>query len=292
MDLVAILHKERRSQLSELIGGTEETTTGVIRLRAMQADGVLSYPIVAVNDADTKHLFDNRFGTGQSTIDGIVRATNRLLAGRTVVVCGYGQCGRGVSSRAHGMGARVIVAEVDPLRALEAVMEGFEAMPLREAARIGDIFVTVTGDTSVLRREHFEVMKDGAVLANSGHFDVEIDKAALADMATEVRRVREFVDAYRLPDGRRLNLLGEGRLINLAAAEGHPAAVMDMSFANQALSVEWIAQEARRLEPKVYGVPVEIDREVARLKLAAMGIEIDRLTEEQAAYLSSWEHGT
>jgi len=292
MDLVAILHKERRSQLSELIGGTEETTTGVIRLRAMQAEGVLSYPIVAVNDADTKHLFDNRFGTGQSTIDGIVRATNRLLAGRTVVVCGYGQCGRGVSSRAHGMGARVIVAEVDPLRALEAVMEGFEAMPLREAARIGDIFVTVTGDTSVLRREHFEVMKDGAVLANSGHFDVEIDKAALADMATEVRRVREFVDAYRLPDGRRLNLLGEGRLINLAAAEGHPAAVMDMSFANQALSVEWIAQEARRLEPKVYGVPVEIDREVARLKLAAMGIEIDRLTEEQAAYLSSWEHGT
>jgi adenosylhomocysteinase len=292
MDLVATLHKERRGQLSELIGGTEETTTGVIRLRAMQADGVLSYPIVAVNDADTKHLFDNRFGTGQSTIDGIVRATNRLLAGRTVVVCGYGQCGRGVSSRAHGMGARVIVAEVDPLRALEAVMEGYEAMPLRDAARVGDIFVTVTGDTSVLRREHFEVMKDGAVLANSGHFDVEIDKVALADMATEVRRVREFVDAYRLPDGRRLNLLGEGRLINLAAAEGHPAAVMDMSFANQALSVEWVAQEARRLEPKVYGVPVEIDREVARLKLAAMGIEIDRLTEEQAAYLSSWEHGT
>jgi adenosylhomocysteinase len=292
MDLVATLHKERRGQLSELIGGTEETTTGVIRLRAMEADGVLSYPIVAVNDADTKHLFDNRFGTGQSTIDGIVRATNRLLAGRTVVVCGYGQCGRGVSSRAHGMGARVIVAEVDPLRALEAVMEGYEAMPLRDAARVGDIFVTVTGDTSVLRREHFEVMKDGAVLANSGHFDVEIDKVALADMATEVRRVREFVDAYRLPDGRRLNLLGEGRLINLAAAEGHPAAVMDMSFANQALSVEWVAQEARRLEPKVYGVPVEIDREVARLKLAAMGIEIDRLTEEQVAYLSSWEHGT
>ncbi|HEX9411124.1 MAG TPA: adenosylhomocysteinase [Actinomycetota bacterium] len=292
MDLVATLHKDRRGQLSELIGGTEETTTGVIRLRAMQADGVLSYPIVAVNDADTKHLFDNRFGTGQSTIDGIVRATNRLLAGRTVVVCGYGQCGRGVSSRARGMGARVIVAEVDPLRALEAVMEGYEAMPLRDAARVGEIFVTVTGDTSVLRREHFEVMKDGAVLANSGHFDVEIDKVALADMATEVRRVREFVDAYRLPDGRRLNLLGEGRLINLAAAEGHPAAVMDMSFANQALSVEWVAQEARRLEPKVYGVPVEIDREVARLKLAAMGIEIDRLTEEQAAYLSSWEHGT
>ncbi len=292
MDLVATLHKERRDQLSELIGGTEETTTGVIRLRAMQADGVLAYPIVAVNDADTKHLFDNRFGTGQSTIDGIVRATNRLLAGRAVVVCGYGQCGRGVASRARGMGARVIVVEVDPLRALEAVMEGNEAMPLREAARIGDFFVTVTGDTSILRREHFDVMKDGVVLANSGHFDVEIDKAALAEMATEVRRVREFVDEYRLPDGRRLNLLGEGRLVNLAAAEGHPAAVMDMSFANQALSVEWIVQQARRLEPKVYGVPVDIDREVAKLKLAAMGVEIDRLTEEQAAYLSSWEHGT
>src|SRR6266511_3322904 len=216
MDLVATLHKERRDQLGGLIGGTEETTTGVIRLRAMHADGVLAYPIVAVNDADTKHLFDNRFGTGQSTIDGIIRATNRLLAGRTLVVCGYGQCGRGVASRARGMGARVVVTEVDPLRALEAVMEGYEAMPLRDAARVGEIFVTVTGDTSVLRR---------------GHFDVEIDKVALADMATEVRRVREFVDAYRLPDGRRLNLLGEGRLINLAAAEGHPAAVMDMSFA-------------------------------------------------------------
>jgi adenosylhomocysteinase len=292
MDLVATLHKERRDQLSELIGGTEETTTGVIRLRAMEADGVLAYPIVAVNDADTKHLFDNRFGTGQSTIDGIVRATNRLLAGRAVVVCGYGQCGRGVASRAHGMGARVIVAEVDPLRALEAVMEGYEAMPIREAARIGDFFVTVTGDTSVIRREHFDVMKDGAVLANSGHFDVEIDKVALAEMATEVRRVREFVDEYRLPDGRRVNLLGEGRLINLAAAEGHPAAVMDMSFANQALSVEWIVQKARQLEAKVYGVPSDIDREVARLKLAAMGVEIDRLTEEQTAYLSSWEHGT
>jgi adenosylhomocysteinase len=292
MDLVATLHKERRGQLSELIGGTEETTTGVIRLRAMESDGVLAYPIVAVNDADTKHLFDNRFGTGQSTIDGIIRATNRLLAGRAVVVCGYGQCGRGVASRAHGMGARVIVAEVDPLRALEAVMEGYEAMPLREAARIGDVFVTVTGDTSVIRREHFDAMKDGAVLANSGHFDVEIDKVALADMATGVRRVREFVDEYRMPDGRRVNLLGEGRLINLAAAEGHPAAVMDMSFANQALSVEWIVQQARQLEPKVYGVPADIDREVARLKLAAMGIEIDQLTEEQAAYLSSWEHGT
>jgi adenosylhomocysteinase len=292
MDLVATLHKERRDQLGEMIGGTEETTTGVIRLRAMQSDGVLAYAIVAVNDADTKHLFDNRFGTGQSTIDGIVRATNRLLAGRTIVVCGYGQCGRGVASRARGMGARVIVVEVDPLRALEAVMEGFEAMPLREAARIGDVFVTVTGDTSVLRREHFDVMKDGAVLANSGHFDVEIDKTGLAEMAVDVRRIREFVDEYRLPDGRRLNLLGEGRLINLAAAEGHPAAVMDMSFANQALAVEWIVRQAKELEPKVYGVPVEIDREVAKLKLAAMGLEIDQLTDEQATYLSSWEHGT
>jgi adenosylhomocysteinase len=292
MDLVATLHKERRDQLPELIGGTEETTTGVIRLRAMSAEHVLAYPIVAVNDADTKHLFDNRFGTGQSTIDGIIRATNRLLAGRTLVVCGYGQCGKGVASRARGMGARVVIVEVDPLRALEAVMEGFEAMPLREAARIGDVFVTVTGDTSILRREHFDVMKDGAVLANSGHFDVEIDKAALAEMAEEVRRIREFVDEYRLPDGRRLNLLGEGRLVNLAAAEGHPAAVMDMSFANQALAVEWIVQRAKELEPEVYMVPQEIDREVAKLKLAAMGLEIDQLTPEQAAYLSSWEHGT
>jgi adenosylhomocysteinase len=291
-DLVTLLHKERQDQIPEVIGGTEETTTGVIRLRAMAADGVLAYPIVAVNDADTKHLFDNRFGTGQSTIDGVIRATNLLLAGRTVVVCGYGMCGRGVASRARGMGARVVVTEVDPLRALEAVMEGFEAMPGRDAARIGDIFVTVTGDVSVLTREHFDVMKDGAVLANSGHFDSEIDKAALHDMSVEVRRVREFVDEYRMADGRRLNLLGEGRLVNLAAAEGHPAAVMDMSFANQALSVEWIVKQAKALETRVYGVPVEIDREVARLKLAAMGIEIDRLTEEQAAYLSSWEHGT
>jgi adenosylhomocysteinase len=291
-DLVTLLHKERQDQIAEVIGGTEDTTTGVIRLRAMAADGVLAYPIVAVNDADTKHLFDNRFGTGQSTIDGIVRATNLLLAGRTVVVCGYGMCGRGVSSRARGMGARVVVTEVNPLRALEAVMEGFEAMPGREAARIGDIFVTVTGDKAVLAREHFDVMKDGAVLANSGHFDSEIDKVALANMAVDVRRVREFVDEYRLPDGRRLNLLAEGRLVNLAAAEGHPAAVMDMSFGNQALSVEWIVKAAGTLEPRVYGVPVEIDSEVARLKLAVMGVEIDTLTDEQAAYLASWEHGT
>jgi adenosylhomocysteinase len=291
-DLVTTLHKERSAQLKELIGGTEETTTGVIRLRAMQDDGVLAYPIVAVNDADTKHLFDNRFGTGQSTIDGIIRATNLLLAGRTVVVCGYGMCGRGVASRARGLGAHVVITEVDPLRALEAVMEGYQAMPVREAARIGDVFVTVTGDTGVLRREHFELMKDGAVLANSGHFDVEIDKGALADIATNVRRIREFVDQYRMPDGRRINLLAEGRLVNLAAAEGHPAAVMDMSFANQALSVEWIAKSAGSLEPRVYGVPKEIDAEVARLKLAAMGVDIDQLTEEQASYLASWEQGT
>ena len=291
-DLVTLLHKERSDQLKELIGGTEETTTGVIRLRAMAAEGVLAYPIVAVNDADTKHLFDNRFGTGQSTIDGIIRATNLLLAGRTIVVSGYGQCGRGVASRARGHGARVVVTEVDPLRALEAVMEGFEAMPGREAARIGDIFVTVTGDKSVLTREHFELMKDGAVLANSGHFDSEIDKVALADMATSVRRIREFVDEYQLEDGRRLNLLGEGRLVNLAAAEGHPAAVMDMSFANQALSVEWIVKSAKELQAQVYGVPEAIDKEVARLKLAAMGVEIDQLTEEQAKYLASWEQGT
>jgi adenosylhomocysteinase len=291
-DLVTTLHKQRPGQLEELIGGTEETTTGVIRLKAMSADGVLAYPIVAVNDANTKHMFDNRFGTGQSTIDGIIRATNRLLAGRAVVVCGYGMCGKGVASRARGLGARVIVTEVAPLPALEAVMEGYEVMQLREAARVGDVFVTVTGDTGVLRGEHFDVMKDGAILANSGHFDVEIDKQALAEMAKQVRRVREFVDEYRLADGRRLNLLGEGRLINLAAAEGHPAAVMDMSFANQALAVEWIVQHMGDLEVKVHGVPENIDREVARLKLAAMGVDIDQLTEEQELYMSSWEHGT
>jgi adenosylhomocysteinase len=291
-DLVGLLHTKRREQLPDLIAGTEETTTGVIRLRSMAEKGVLAYPIVAVNDAHTKHLFDNRYGTGQSTIDAILRATNYLLAGRTVVVCGYGMCGRGVASRARGLGAQVVVTEVAPLPALEAVMEGFRVMPIREAARVGDIFITVTGDTSVIRGEHLEVMKDGAVLANSGHFDVEIDKRALDDLAVERRRVRDFVDQYRLADGRRLALLAEGRLVNLAAAEGHPAAVMDMSFANQALCVEWIAQHREGLGTAVHSVPPEIDAEVARLKLWAMGVEIDVLTAEQEEYLHSWEQGT
>jgi adenosylhomocysteinase len=291
-DLVSTLHKERPEQLQEIIGGTEETTTGVIRLRAMAADGVLAYPVIAVNDANTKHMFDNRFGTGQSTIDGIIRATNLLLAGRTIVVCGYGMCGRGVASRARGLGARVIVTEVAPLNALEAVMEGYEVLPIREAARVGDIFVTVTGDTHVLAREHFEVMKDGAVVANSGHFDVEIDKGALADMAVEVRRVRDFVDEHRMADGRRISLLAEGRLVNLGAAEGHPASVMDMSFANQALAVEHLVKNAKEMGVAVHGVPAELDADVARLKLSSMGVEIDRLTSEQEQYLASWEQGT
>ncbi len=292
-DMVSVLHKERADQITEIIGGTEETTTGVIRLRAMANDGALRYPIVSVNDADTKHLFDNRFGTGQSTIDAIMRSTNRLLAGRTIVVCGYGMCGRGVSSRARGMGAHVIITEVDPTAAIEAVMVGYTVMPLREAARLGDVFITVTGDTTVIGREHMELMKDGALLANSGHFDVEIDKPALAALATRgVRRVREFVDEYTFTDGRRIYLLGEGRLVNLSAAEGHPAAVMDMSFANQALSVEWVVANRGTLEPRVYPVPVEIDKDVARLKLRAMGVEIDELTAEQERYLSSWEQGT
>ena len=291
-DLVSTLHKDRRDLLEGVIGGTEETTTGVIRLRAMAADGVLHYPIVAVNDAMTKHLFDNRYGTGQSTLDGIIRATNILLAGKTFVVAGYGWCSRGIAMRARGMGANVIVTEVNPLRALEAVMDGFRVMPMREAARIGDIFVTSTGDIHVIDREHFEVMKDGAILANSGHFNVEINIPALEEMAVEKWRPRPFVDQYILPDGRRLNLLGEGRLVNLAAAEGHPASVMDMSFANQALTVEYLVQHARELGPKVYRVPEAIDQEIARLKLQAMGVEIDVLTPEQARYLSSWEEGT
>jgi adenosylhomocysteinase len=292
-DMVSVLHKERVDQITEIMGGTEETTTGVIRLRAMASDGALRYPIVSVNDANTKHLFDNRFGTGQSTIDAIMRATNRLLAGRAVVVCGYGMCGRGVASRARGMGAHVIVAEVDPTAALEAVMEGYRVMPLLEAARVGDIFVTVTGDKGVIRGEHMERMKDGTILANSGHFDVEIDKPALAALSEgRVRRIREFVDEYTLADGRKLNLLGEGRLVNLSAAEGHPAAVMDMSFANQALCVEWLVKNHDDLDAKVYPVPTDIDEEVARLKLRGMGVEIDTLTAEQETYLRSWEEGT
>jgi adenosylhomocysteinase len=292
-DMVNVLHSERRDQLPEIWGGTEETTTGVIRLRAMAVDDALAYPIVSVNDANTKHLFDNRFGTGQSTVDAIMRSTNLLLAGRTIVVCGYGMCGRGVASRARGMGAHVVVTEVDPLPALEAAMEGYRVMPLREAARIGDIFVTVTGDKGVIRREHMEVMKDGAVMANSGHFDVEIDKGALAELGVGgVRRIREFVDEYKLADGRRLHLLAEGRLVNLAAAEGHPAAVMDMSFANQALAVEWVVKHHEDLAPAVYPVPADIDAEVARLKLQAMGVDIDVLTAEQEQYLHSWNQGT
>ncbi|MDQ6637457.1 MAG: adenosylhomocysteinase [Candidatus Dormibacteraeota bacterium] len=291
-DLVTMLHRDRRQGLPAVRGGTEETTTGVVRLRAMAAQGVLGYPIIAVNDADTKHLFDNRYGTGQSTLDGIIRATNVLLAGKTFVVAGYGWCGRGLASRAKGHGADVIVTEVDPVRALEAAMDGFRVMPMADAARQGDIFCTVTGDVNVLDRSHFETMKDGAILANSGHFNSEINLSALDDMATEVRAVRPSVQQYRLRDDRRLHVLGEGRLVNLAAAEGHPAAVMDMSFANQALSVEHMARHHEELERNVYSVPVEIDKEVARLKLQAMKIGIDRLTEEQERYLNSWEEGT
>ena len=291
-DLVSTLHKDRRDLLDGVVGGTEETTTGVIRLRAMAADGALAFPVIAVNDAMTKHLFDNRYGTGQSTIDGIIRATNILLAGRNFVIAGYGWCGRGLAMRARGMGANVIVTEVDPLPALEAVMDGFRVMPMQEAAKIGDIFVTVTGDLNVIDRQHFEAMKDGTIVANSGHFNVEINIPALEAMAAEKRLVRPFVEQFSLPDGRCINLLGEGRLINLASAEGHPASVMDMSFANQALSLEYMVKNADRLENRVFGVPEEIDKEIARLKLDAMGIRIDILTPEQVAYLNSWEEGT
>ncbi len=291
-DLVSTLHKSRRDALVSVIGGTEETTTGVIRLRAMAADGALSFPVIAVNDAQTKHLFDNRYGTGQSTIDGIVRATNILLAGRNFVIAGYGWCGRGLAMRARGMGSNVIVTEVDPLPALEAVMDGFRVMPMEEAAKIGDIFVTVTGDINVIDRHHFEQMKDGAIVANSGHFNVEINIPALEAMASEKRLVRPFVEQYLLPDGRLINILGEGRLINLASAEGHPASVMDMSFANQALSVEYMVKHAAELQKMVYSVPAEIDRQIARLKLEGMGVSIDTLTAEQTAYLNSWEEGT
>jgi len=291
-DLVCTLHTKHPAHLASMLGGSEETTTGVIRLRAMEAQGALRYPVIAVNDANTKHLFDNRYGTGQSTIDGIIRATNVLLAGRRFVVCGYGWCGRGVAMRARGMGAIVAICEVDPLKALEAAMDGHLVMPMAEAAAWGEVFVTLTGNCSVLRREHFEVMKDGAILANSGHFDVEIDIPALSAMASSKRRVRPMVDEFALPDGRRLYLLGEGRLVNLAAAEGHPASVMDMSFANQALTAQYLAKHGKSLEKRVYTVPREIDEEVARLKLASMGIAIDTLTPEQEKYLAEYQTGT
>ncbi|UCC77129.1 MAG: adenosylhomocysteinase [Anaerolineales bacterium] len=291
-DLVSTLHKERTDLMGEVIGGTEETTTGVIRLRAMAQEGVLRYPIIAVNDAMTKHLFDNRYGTGQSTLDGIIRATNVLLAGKTLVVAGYGWCSRGIAMRAQGLGAQVVVTEVDPLRALEAVMDGFRVMPMIDAARIGNIFVTSTGNINVIDGKHMEVMQDGAILANSGHFNVEVNIPALEGLAVEKRRVRDYVDQYTLLDGRKISLLGEGRLVNLAAAEGHPASVMDMSFANQALSVAYIAENHAELKEQVYSVPQEIDAEVARLKLEAMGMAIDTLTPEQTEYLESWEAGT
>ncbi len=291
-DLVNVLHQKRRELLPGVIAGTEETTTGVIRLHAMAADKALNYPIVAINDALTKHFFDNRYGTGQSTIDGIVRATNVLLAGKVFVVAGYGWCGRGLASRARGMGANVIVTEVDPLKALEAVMDGFTVMPMREAARIGDIFVTLTGDINVIDVHHFEVMKDGAIVANSGHFNVEINIPGLEEMSKSKRIVRPFVDEYMTKNGRRIFILGEGRLINLASAEGHPASVMDMSFANQALTLEYLTKNADKLEKRVYSVPEEIDKKIAELKLAAMGVSIDTLTPEQVKYLASWQEGT
>jgi adenosylhomocysteinase len=291
-DVIGILHSERRDQLTEILGGTEETTTGVIRLRALEREGKLGFPVIAVNEANTKHLFDNRYGTGQSTVDGIVRATNVLLAGRKFVIGGYGWVGRGVAMRARGMGAHVIVTEVDPLRALEAVMDGYDVLPMERAAEVGDIFVTATGDKHVISRGAIERMKDGAILANTGHFNVEIDIPGLRELSTSSRPARPNVEEFALADGRRVYLIAEGRLVNLSAAEGHPAAVMDMSFANQALSAEYLVRNGDGLESRVYDVPEEIDREIARLKLETMGIEIDRLTEEQARYLSSWDEGT
>jgi adenosylhomocysteinase len=291
-DLVSILHSERKDLLTGIIGGTEETTTGVIRLRAMAEKGVLQYPIIAVNDANTKHFFDNRYGTGQSTIDGIIRATNRLLAGSVFVVCGYGWCGRGVAMRAQGMGANLVITEVDPLKALEAVMDGFRVMPMSEAAPLGDIFCTLTGNIQVIREEHFLQMKDGAIVANSGHFNVEIDLTALERLSQGKRPIRDFVEEFSLKNGKKIYLLGEGRLINLAAAEGHPPSVMDMSFANQALSAEFLVQSRGTLQKQVHGVPQAIDQEIARLKLESMGIRIDRITDAQKKYLSSWEVGT
>ncbi len=291
-DLVGVIHKDRRELLDGIVGGTEETTTGVIRLKAMAKDGALEFPVVAVNDAMTKHFFDNRYGTGQSTLDGIIRATNVLLAGKTFVVAGYGWCGRGLAMRAKGMGANVIVTEIDPLVALEAVMDGFRVMPMAEAAPLGDIFCTLTGDINVIDKHHFEVMKDGAIVSNSGHFNVEINIPSLEEMSVEKHLVRPFVEQYVMPDGRHIHILGEGRLINLASAEGHPASVMDMSFANQALSAEFMVKNADTLENIVYSVPDEIDREIARLKLLGMGVNLDVLTEEQVKYLDSWEEGT
>jgi adenosylhomocysteinase len=291
-DLVSTLHSQRKNLLEHVIGGTEETTTGVIRLRSMAKNKVLRYPIIAVNDAKTKHLFDNRYGTGQSTIDGILRATNILLAGLNFVIAGYGWCGRGIAMRAEGEGAKVIICEVDPLRALEATMDGYQVMPLKDAAKVGDVFVTTTGDKSVIIRDHFLRMKDGAVLANSGHFNVEIDIPALEELSQKKRKIRDFVQEYSLKNGRKIYLLGEGRLINLAAAEGHPATVMDMSFANQALSVLYLNRKGKSLQKEVYGVPEKIDKEIARLKLKALGIKIDRLTPEQKKYLADWQEGT
>jgi len=291
-DLVSMIHTKRRDLLAGIAGGTEETTTGVIRLESLASEGALAYPIIAVNNADTKHLFDNRYGTGQSTLDGIIRATNLLVAGMKFVVCGYGWCGRGVALRARGLGASVLVTEIDPVKALEAVMDGFQVATLEDAVKSADVIVTLTGNKHVLRKEHFLAMKDGVILANSGHFNVEIDIPALQALSSEPRRLREYVETFTLPGTKRIHLLGEGRLINLAAAEGHPAMVMDMSFANQALSVEHLIRKGRGLEKRVYSVPQEIDREIARLKLASMGVAIDRLTEEQERYLKSWTEGT
>ncbi len=291
-DLVSELHGRRKNLVSNMLGGTEETTTGVIRLRSLEAQKRLLFPVISVNDADTKHFFDNRYGTGQSTIDGILRATNLLLAGSTFVICGYGQCGRGLASRAKGMGAHVIVTEIDPIRAIEAVMDGYQVMPIGDAAKVGDIFVTVTGNAQVIRSEHFKVMKDGVAVANSGHFDVELDLEGLAKIAKNRREVRPLVEEFTLSDGRKINVLAEGRLVNLASAEGHPAMVMDMSFANQALSAEYMVKHHGSLEKKVYAVPKEIDREIARIKLGTMGVTIDQLTAYQKKYLASWEIGT
>ncbi len=291
-DLVSVIHSERKDLAAGCIGSTEETTTGVIRLRSLAASKLLKFPVIAVNDASTKHLFDNRYGTGQSTLDGILRATNRLMAGASFVVCGYGWCGKGVSMRARGMGANVIVTEIDPLKALEAVMDGFRVMPIADAAKLGDVFCTVTGNINVIRKEHFLRMKDGAIVCNSGHFNVELDLKGLQSLSKSREMAREFVDEYRLRNGRKVFVLGEGRLVNLASAEGHPASVMDMSFANQALAADFLVKKGKLLKNEVYTVPAEIDKEIARLKLAALGIKIDKLTPEQKKYLASWEMGT